>query len=46
MSNQERVYLQTQQNLTQDYAASIGLVKGSAIAFATAKPAFAWNVGQ
>jgi hypothetical protein len=46
MSNQERVYLQTQQNLTQNYATAIGLVKGSTVAFATAKPAFAWNVGH
>ncbi len=46
MSNQERVYLQSQENLTQEYAASIGLVKGTAVAFATAKPALAWNVGQ
>ena len=46
MGNQERVYLQKQQNLTQDYATSIGLVKGTAVAFAKAKPAFAWNVGQ
>ena len=46
MSNQERIYLQSQQNLTQDYAASIGLVKGTAVAFAIAKPALAWNVGQ
>lgn len=46
MSNQERVYLQTQEHLTQDYASSIGLVKGTAVAFATPKPAFAWNVGQ
>ncbi|HTH92864.1 MAG TPA: hypothetical protein VL576_00045 [Candidatus Paceibacterota bacterium] len=46
MSTQERIYLQSQQNLTQDYANSIGLVKGTAVAFATAKPALAWNVGQ
>lgn len=46
MSNQERIYLQTQENLTQGYAQSIGLVKGTAVAFATAKPALAWNVGQ
>jgi hypothetical protein len=46
MSNQERIYLQSQQNLTQDYAASIGLVKSTAVAFATARPALAWNVGQ
>lgn len=46
MSNQERMYLQAQQHLTQDYATTIGLVKGNAVAFATAKPALAWNVGQ
>lgn len=46
MSNQERVYLQSQQNLTQSYANSIGLVKGTAVAYATAKPALAWNVGE
>ncbi len=46
MSNQERVYLQKQQNLTQSYATTIGLVQGTAVAFATAKPAFAWNVGH
>ncbi len=46
MSTQERAYLQTQQAMTESYAASIGLVKGTAVAFATAKPALAFNVGQ
>ncbi len=46
MGDQERVYLQTQQHLNESYAASIGLVKGNAVAFAVAKPAVAWNVGQ
>lgn len=46
MSTQERVYLQSQQNMTESYASSVGLVKGTAVAFATAKPALAFNVGQ
>jgi hypothetical protein len=46
MSTQENIYLQTQENLTQDYANSMGLVKGTAVAFATARPVLAWNVGQ
>ncbi|GEM_PF-1218176 len=46
MGNQERVYLQTQKQLNESYATSIGLVKGNAVAFAVAKPAVAWNVGQ
>jgi len=46
MGNQERVYLQAQAHLNESYATSIGLVKGNAVAFAVAKPAVAWNVGQ
>ncbi|MES2224922.1 MAG: hypothetical protein V4478_02960 [Patescibacteria group bacterium] len=46
MSEQERTYLQSQKQLNESYAASIGLVKGTAVAFAVAKPAVAWNVGQ
>jgi hypothetical protein len=46
MSNQERIYLQNQAQLNEAYATSIGLVKGTAVAFAVAKPAVAWNVGQ
>jgi hypothetical protein len=46
MSDQERVYLKNQQQLNESYASSIGLVKGTAVAFAVAKPAVAWNVGQ
>ncbi len=46
MSDQERVYLKNQQQLNENYASSIGLVKGTAVAFAVAKPAVAWNVGQ
>ena len=46
MSTQEQTYLQSQEALNQDYAATLGLVQSNAIAFATAKPAFAWNVGQ
>ncbi len=46
MSDQERIYLQTQQGLTQDNAAALGLVKSATVAFATAQPALAWNVGQ
>ncbi|MDB5188730.1 MAG: hypothetical protein JWM92_328 [Candidatus Nomurabacteria bacterium] len=46
MGNQERIYLQTQQTLTENDAATIGLVKSPAVAFAVAKPALAWNVGQ
>jgi hypothetical protein len=46
MSDQERVYLKNQQQLNESYASSIGLVKGTAVAFAVARPAVAWNVGQ
>lgn len=46
MSDQERIYLQTQQGLTAQSAANIGLVKSTAVAFATAQPALAWNVGE
>jgi hypothetical protein len=46
MGNQENVYLQTQQQLNESYAAGIGLVKGTPVAFAVARPAVAWNVGQ
>jgi hypothetical protein len=46
MSEQERMYLQSQKQLNESYASSIGLVKGTAVAFAVAKPAVAWNVGQ
>jgi hypothetical protein len=46
MSIQENTYLQTQERLNEDYATTMGLVQSNAIAFATAKPAFAWNVGQ
>lgn len=46
MGDQERVYLKNQQQLNENYASSIGLVKGSAVAFAVAKPAVAWNVGE
>jgi hypothetical protein len=46
MSNQERMYLQTQQGLTQESAAAVGLVQSTAVVFATAKPALAFNVEQ
>jgi len=47
MSTQESTYLQTEQNLTaQDSAAAMGLVPSTAIAFATATPVLALNVGQ
>ena len=46
MGDQEREYLRNQQQLNESYASSIGLVKGTAVAFAVARPAVAWNVGQ
>ncbi len=46
MGDQEQAYLQKQVQLNESYASSIGLVKGTAVAFAVAKPAVAWNVGQ
>jgi hypothetical protein len=46
MSIQESTYLQSQEQLNQDYATTIGLVQSNAVAFAVAKPAFAWNVGN
>lgn len=46
MGDQERAYLAHQQQLNESYASSIGLVKGNAVAFAVARPAIAWNVGQ
>lgn len=46
MGDQERIYLQNQEQLNESYASSIGLVKGTAVAFAVAQPDVAWNVGQ
>lgn len=46
MSKQELAYLNTQKNLTENYALEVGMVPVSVVSFATPKRAFAWNVGN
>lgn len=46
MSKQELAYLNTQKELTENYAATIGMVPATMVSFATPKRAFAWNVGN
>ena len=46
MSKQELAYLNTQKELTESYASTIGMVPANMVSFATPKRAFAWNVGN
>ena len=46
IGSHELTYLNTQKNLTEAYATSLGFIPAPTVAFATPQRAFAWNVGR
>ena len=46
MSQEEVSYLNSQKNMTEEYAKSLGFIKDPNLAFSEVKRAFAWNVGR